>query len=52
MLTHAPPSLPGSAEPPAICEISPLVSYAGEVRAAKPAWGSPGVGLAGSDGAG
>ncbi|KAM9721129.1 UDP-N-acetylhexosamine pyrophosphorylase-like protein 1 isoform 2-T2 [Dama dama] len=24
------PSLPGSAEPPAICEISPLVSYAGE----------------------
>ncbi|XP_069435813.1 UDP-N-acetylhexosamine pyrophosphorylase-like protein 1 isoform X2 [Ovis canadensis] len=24
------PSLPGSTEPPAICEISPLVSYAGE----------------------
>lgn len=33
ILKSAPPSLPGSAEPPAICEISPLVSYAGEVRA-------------------
>ena len=25
-------SLPSSGEPPAICEISPLVSYSGEVR--------------------
>lgn len=27
-------SLPSSAEPPAVCEISPLVSYSGEVSAA------------------
>ena len=52
ILTHAPPSLPGSAEPPAICEISPLVSYAGEVRAAKPAWGSLGLGWQGRTGQG
>ena len=45
MVTSAPPSPPGSGEPPAICEISPLVSYSGEVRAARPIWGSSGVGL-------
>lgn len=30
------PSLPPNGDPPAICEISPLVSYSGEVRAACP----------------
>lgn len=49
MLTSAPPSPPGSGEPPAICEISPLVSYSGEVRAARPIWGSSGVGLVWSE---
>lgn len=38
----APLSLPGSAEPPVICEISPLVSYSGEVSTT---WGSSGIGL-------
>uniref|UniRef100_A0A452VF23 UDP-N-acetylglucosamine pyrophosphorylase 1 like 1 n=1 Tax=Ursus maritimus TaxID=29073 RepID=A0A452VF23_URSMA len=38
------PSLPGSREPPAICEISPLVSYSGEVRAHWPTWAFWGTG--------
>nr|XP_010952792.1 UDP-N-acetylhexosamine pyrophosphorylase-like protein 1 isoform X1 [Camelus bactrianus] len=32
------PSLPSSGEPAAVCEISPLVSYSGEVRATRPVW--------------
>ena len=47
ILTSALPSLPGSAEPPAICEISPLVSYAGEVRADRPAGAPLGLGWRG-----